>query len=125
MAFGEGDGSSPPPSLICPTLQPHMQREDSGEPTARFLEALGGMFSKLSANGETLTMEEQEHWLTLVNKNVRAGGHRTHPWTWEGARAAAKRRRNVGGRDRSLAPNVFCIRRNLSFFAPICSRADL
>ena len=72
-AFGEADGVSPPPSLICPTLQPKMAREDTDEPTEGLLQALGGMFAKLSADGETMTAPEQEHWLTLVNKKVGRG----------------------------------------------------
>lgn len=56
-AYSEA-GASCPPSLICPELQPKMQLA-SGEPSEGLIDALGQMFDVLSADGRTLSKEEE------------------------------------------------------------------
>ena len=88
---GGGDGGAPPPTLVASELMAHMVTTDGGgggggggdggdgggggggAPSEAMLAALDAMFDRLSADGETLSEEEQSAWLVSVNRQLGRG----------------------------------------------------
>ena len=85
-------GGAPPPTIIAAELMSSMV-DAKGEPSAALVRALDECFDGLSADGLTLSEDEQTAWLVAINKQLGRGSEYRAALAAREARGGASSRR--------------------------------